>query len=195
MGQYIAELLRIDAQQARRIQKDYFREHGTTLAGLMRFHDVDPHEFLNFVHDVDLSAITPQPQLAQQIARLPGRKYIFTNADAPYARRILEKMGLFELFSDIQDIHKTRYQPKPEITAYRSMLENFEINPEESVFFEDMARNLKPAKTMGLATIWINNGAELGGHEHDEKHIDLTANSIDHALEMIHEQSLLENHG
>jgi putative hydrolase of the HAD superfamily len=186
MGEFIANLLNMDLPQARIVQKDYFRNHGTTLAGLMRFHNVEPHHFLDFVHDVDLSTIKPQPELAAQIATLPGEKYIFTNADAPYAQKVLAKLGLDGLFTDVHDIHATGYQPKPEASAYTSMLDSFGIAPEESAFFEDMARNLKPANQMGIATIWINNGAELGAHDHHDDHIDLTANSIEQALDTIH---------
>jgi putative hydrolase of the HAD superfamily len=169
------------------VQKNYFREYGTTLAGLMKHQNIEPRDFLDFVHDVDLSAISPQPALVEAIAALPGRKFIFTNADTPYARKVLDRLGLSELFSDIHDIYATQYIPKPEKPAYDSMLDAFGIDPVKSVFFEDMARNLRPAKAMGMGTIWINNGAELGAHGHDEAHIDLTAETVEHALTAIHE--------
>lgn len=187
MGQYIARLLQVDALEARQVQKNYFREYGTTLAGLMRHQNIEPRDFLDFVHDVDLSAISPQPALVEAIAALPGRKFIFTNADTPYARKVLERLGLSDLFSDIHDIYATQYIPKPEQSAYDSMLDAFGIDPEKSVFFEDMARNLRPAKAMGMGTIWINNGAELGAHGHDEAHIDLTADRVEQALSAIHQ--------
>lgn len=187
MGQYIARLLQVDAIEARQVQKNYFREYGTTLAGLMRHQNIEPRDFLDFVHDVDLSAISPQPALVEAIAALPGRKFIFTNADTPYARKVLERLGLTDLFSDIHDIYATQYIPKPEQSAYDSMLDAFGIDPEKSVFFEDMARNLRPAKAMGMGTIWINNGAELGAHGHDEAHIDLTAKTVEQALSAIHQ--------
>lgn len=187
MGQYIARLLQVDALEARQVQKNYFREYGTTLAGLMRHQNIEPRDFLDFVHDVDLSAISPQPALVEAIAALPGRKFIFTNADTPYARKVLERLGLSDIFSDIHDIYATQYIPKPEQSAYDSMLDAFGIDPEKSVFFEDMARNLRPAKAMGMGTIWINNGAELGAHGHDEAHIDLTADRVEQALSAIHQ--------
>lgn len=187
MGQYIARLLQVDALEARQVQKNYFREYGTTLAGLMRHQNIEPRDFLDFVHDVDLSAIAPQPALVEAIAALPGRKFIFTNADTPYARKVLERLGLSDIFSDIHDIYATQYIPKPEQSAYDSMLDAFGIDPEKSVFFEDMARNLRPAKAMGMGTIWINNGAELGAHGHDEAHIDLTADRVEQALSAIHQ--------
>lgn len=187
MGQYIARLLQVDALEARQVQKNYFREYGTTLAGLMRHQNIEPRDFLDFVHDVDLSAISPQPALVEAIAALPGRKFIFTNADTPYAHKVLERLGLSDIFSDIHDIYATQYIPKPEQSAYDSMLDAFGIDPEKSVFFEDMARNLRPAKAMGMGTIWINNGAELGAHGHDEAHIDLTADRVEQALSAIHQ--------
>lgn len=185
MGQYIAQLLQINVAEARIVQKDYFRKYGTTLAGLMQHHDVEPRDFLDFVHDVDLSAIAPHAGLAQAIQALPGRKFIFTNADTPYARRVLARLGLEGIFGDIHDIYATGYIPKPEPGAYHSMLDAFAIDPVCSVFFEDMARNLRPAKAMGMDTVWINNGAELGAHDHDDQHIDLTAPTIDEALAAI----------
>ncbi|WOE75466.1 pyrimidine 5'-nucleotidase [Alterisphingorhabdus coralli] len=185
MGRYISELLGVDAGDARIIQKRYFRDHGTTLAGLMHHHGIDPHDFLEFVHDIDMAALDPRPDLARQIADLPGEKYIFTNADATYAAKVLERLGLSALFSGIHDIHATRYQPKPEDHAYDSLIETLDIDPRQSLFFEDMARNLLPAKKRGMATVWIDNGSELGDHGHDPEHIDLHIKDLSQALATI----------
>ncbi|MEM1133502.1 MAG: pyrimidine 5'-nucleotidase [Pseudomonadota bacterium] len=185
MGSYISELLGVDSTDARVIQKRYFRDHGTTLAGLMHHHGIDPHHFLEYVHDIDMSALDPRPDLAQQIAALPGEKYIFTNADATYAARVLERLGLSALFSGIHDIHATQYQPKPEDHAYDSLIETLSIDPHRSLFFEDMARNLLPAKKLGMMTVWIDNGSELGDHGHDPEHIDLHIKDLSQALATI----------
>jgi putative hydrolase of the HAD superfamily len=124
------------------------------------------------VHDFPLDAMDEAPRLAQRINALPGRKLIFTNADAPYAQRVLDRLGLGDVFEDIIDIHAISYRPKPEQHAYDVLLERSGIDPERSIFFEDMARNLAPAKAMGMQTVWINNGSDLGHLESDADHID-----------------------
>jgi len=172
MTAYIGNLLGIDPVEARAIQKSYFREHGTTLSGLMRTHGVDPHEFLGFVHDVEMAAIVEDRRLVRAVAALPGRKLIFTNGDAPYARRVLAKLGLGDSFEAIHDIHACAYQPKPFPASYRAMCDTLRIDPTRALFVEDMARNLPPAKALGMTTVWINNGSEDGDRGIDRATID-----------------------
>ncbi len=162
MGAYIGGLLGVDSIAARKVQKDYFRAHGTTLAGLMADHQVDPHEFLDFVHDVPLDRIAPDPRVVDGIARLPGRRIVFTNGDACYAARVLDRLGLGDLFETIYDIHRLDYRPKPHAEGYAQMCATLGIAAPESLFVEDMARNLMPAKALGMTTVWVNNGSELG---------------------------------
>ena len=162
MGAYIGGLLGVDPVAARKVQKDYFRAHGTTLAGLMADHQVDPHEFLDFVHDVPLDRIAPDPRVVDGIARLPGRRIVFTNGDARYAARVLDRLGLGDLFETIYDIHRLDYRPKPHAEGYAQMCATLGIVAPESLFVEDMARNLVPAKALGMTTVWVNNGSELG---------------------------------
>lgn len=172
MGQYISEKLAVDRVEARRIQKQYFHQYGMTLWGLMQHHDVDPHGFLDFVHDIDLGRVTPSTQVRTAISNLPGRALVFTNGDHVYAGRVLKKLGLDDLFVGIHDIHATDYRPKPMQHAYDSLCQTCDIDPETAVFVEDMARNLKPAKAMGMTTIWLNNGSEGGTREADRDYID-----------------------
>ncbi|MDB5662495.1 MAG: pyrimidine 5-nucleotidase [Sphingomonas bacterium] len=172
MGAFIQDLLGIDAAEARRIQKGYFREHGTTLSGLMRAHAVDPHAFLSFVHDVELDALQEDRRLVAAVAALPGRKLIFTNGDEPYARRVLGKLGLSESFEAIHDIHACAYQPKPDPRSYAAMCAALKVDPRTALFVEDMARNLVPAKALGMTTVWVNNGSEDGGRDVDPAAID-----------------------
>lgn len=162
MGEYIADLLLVDRREARRVQKDYFRAHGTTLAGLMADHGVDPHHFLDFVHDIPLDRIVPEPGVIDRIAALPGRRIVFTNGDARYALRVLDKLGLAGLFETVYDIHQLDYRPKPMAAGYARMCAALDIAPQTALFVEDMARNLVPAKALGMTTVWINNGSELG---------------------------------
>lgn len=173
MGEYIGRLLDCSPAEARSTQKRYFLDHGTTLAGLMRHHGVDPHHFLDYVHDIDLDRIDRDEALAGHIAALPGRKAIFTNGDVPYARRVLERLGLDTSFELIHDIHAIGYRPKPDPHGYHMLRDDHGIDLARAAFFEDMARNLKPAKALGMTTIWLNNGSESG-------HVDAHPDFIDH---------------
>ena len=163
MTAYVARTLGIDDfVEARRMQKSYFQGHGTTLAGLMAAHQVDPHDYLADVHNIDLDVLAEDARLARLIARLSGRKLVFTNGDEPYARRVLAKLGLSETFEAIHDIHACAYKPKPHGDSYASMIAALGVDPATSVFVEDMARNLAPAKALGMTTVWLDNGSEQG---------------------------------
>ena len=177
MGAYIQRLLDIDAHEAHRVQKGFFHSHGMTLPGLMAHHGVDPHEFLADVHDVDIDVVAPHPELGALIARLPGRKFVFTNADAPYATRVLARLGLSDSFDAMHDIHALDYVPKPQMPAYASLCAAHAIDPRQAVFVEDMARNLVPAKAIGMTTVWIDNGSEQGPGE-ERNHIDFTITDV-----------------
>lgn len=172
MGEFIQRLLGVDRIEARRIQKLYFHDHGTTLSGLMANHGVDPHDFLDYVHDIEMDALNEDARLVRAVADLPGRKLIFTNGDEPYARRVLARLGLSEAFEAIHDIHACAYQPKPLPEAYDAMVKRFGITPSTALFVEDMARNLKPAKALGMTTVWVNNGSEHGAHDAHPDFID-----------------------
>lgn len=178
MGQYIADLLACDLIEARRIQKLYFHDHGTTLSGLMHNHDVPPHDFLSFVHDVDMTPLAAAPRLADMLAQLPGRRIVFTNGDDAYAARVLDALGLSGLFDGLWDIHAMNYRPKPEPSAYTGMIEALNIDPERAVFVEDMARNLAPAKALGMQTVWLDLGTEWGDRAKDDAAIDLVIGDL-----------------
>ncbi|HWI86211.1 MAG TPA: pyrimidine 5'-nucleotidase, partial [Sphingomonas sp.] len=152
MTAYVMRIADLDWDAAYAVQKAYFREHGTTLNGLMAEYEVDPHEFLADVHAIEMDVLREDRRLIDAIARLPGRKLIFTNGDVPYARRVLEGVGLSESFEAIHDIHAMAYQPKPDPRAYRSMADAFGIDPTRALFADDMARNLPPAKALGITT-------------------------------------------
>jgi putative hydrolase of the HAD superfamily len=129
------------------------------------------------VADVDIDVLRPHPELGDLIARLPGRKYIFTNADAPYAERVLERLGLTHAFDAMHDIHALDYVPKPQPPAYTHMCAAHGIDPKRAMFVEDMARNLTPAKAIGMTTVWIDNGSEQGPGS-DRDHIDFIINDL-----------------
>ena len=172
MGNYIQRLLDCDEAEARRVQKSHFHEHGTTLAGLMKHHRVDPHDFLDDVHAIPLDRVQCDQRLAALLPLLPGRRFVFTNGDAPYARRVLEAIGVHEHFDDLHDIHASSYRPKPDPHGYALLCERFAIDPARAVLIDDMAQNLKPAKALGMATVWVDNGSERGNHGADEAFID-----------------------
>lgn len=188
MGRYIGDFLKLDAIAARSVQKDYFLRHGTTLAGLMADHGVDPHHFLDFVHDIPLDRLSPDLEVIARIERLPGRRIVFTNGDARYAARVLDRIGLNGLFDAVYDIHRLDYRPKPLEAGYARMCEVLKIDPSESLFVEDMARNLVPAKKLGMTTVWINNGSELGTEGVQRAMIDYEAGDLGTWLRLIHEE-------
>lgn len=177
IGQYVQRLLGLDPAEAHRVQKGYFHAHGTTLAGLMAEHGTDPHHYLADVHDVDMSVLEVSEALVEALARLPGRKLVFTNGDAPYAMKVLDRLGLGATFEAIHDVHATQYRPKPDPLAYQGLCEAYDLDPAQSLFVEDMARNLRPAKAIGMTTVWIDNGSEQAPDE-DRSFIDYTVSDL-----------------
>ena len=167
------------------MQKAHFLAHGTTLAGLMRDHNIAPREFLDFVHDIDLARLTADPALVAALDRLPGRKFIFTNADEGHAKRVLERLGFANAFDGMHDIHAMAYLPKPDPRAYAAICERHAIDPARALFVDDMARNLAPAKALGMVTVWLDNGSERGGHDAELESIDFVAASLGAWLEEI----------
>ena len=178
MGEYISRLVGCEADEARRIQKGFFRDHGTTLSGLMKEHDVDPHDFLDFVHDIDMARLTADPDMLAALDRLPGRKFVFTNGDAAYARRVLDKLGLANAFDGMHDIHTMNYVPKPHPDAYAQLCERHAIDPAHALFVDDMARNLAPAKALGMVTVWVDNGSEQAGRGASDDFIDYRTDDV-----------------
>jgi putative hydrolase of the HAD superfamily len=185
MGAYIQRLLDCPRDEAKRVQKSHFHEHGTTLAGLMKEHGVDPHHFLADVHDINLDRVQCDERLRRLLPLLPGRRFIFTNGDAPYARRVLERIGIREQFDDLHDILASGYRPKPDPHGYALLCERFGIDPAHALLADDMAQNLGPAKALGMTTIWVDNGSERGNHNHDERMIDERVGDIGEWLERI----------
>jgi putative hydrolase of the HAD superfamily len=184
IGAYVARLLDVDAVEARRVQKAYFHGHGTTLAGLMAEHDVDPHDFLRDVHDIEMDVLTHDAPLAAALARLPGRKLVFTNGDKPYALKVLDRLGLGGSFEGVHDIVAMDLVPKPAASAYQGLCDAWGIDPTASLFVEDMARNLRPAKAIGMTTVWVDNGSEQSP-DPDRSFIDYTIPSLAPWLEQL----------
>ena len=185
MSAYIQRLLDCDAAEAKRVQKAHFHQHGTTLAGLMKEHAVDPDDFLGDVHAIPLDRVQYDARLAKALARLPGRRFIFTNGDASYARRVLEAIGVHAHFDDLHDIHASSYRPKPDPHGYELLCERFGIDPRHSLLADDMVQNLVPAKALGMTTVWVDNGSERGNHGYDHAIVDHRITDIGEWLESI----------
>ncbi|MFL6830555.1 MAG: pyrimidine 5'-nucleotidase [Sphingomicrobium sp.] len=188
MGAYIQRLLGCDAIEAKTVQKKHFHEHGTTLAGLMKEHGVDPHDFLEDVHDIPLERVACDERLERVLPRLPGRRFVFTNGDAPYARRVLERIGVHDHFEDLHDIHASDYRPKPDPYGYRLLCERFGIDPAQALLADDMVQNLAPAKALGMVTVWVDNGSERGSHGFDDAIVDHRVGNVGEWLESVLEE-------
>jgi putative hydrolase of the HAD superfamily len=175
---FVEGYFKIGSDEAHGIRHRYWKQYGTTLGGLMAEHHVDPHQYLDFVHDVDLAKLTRCDTLRGHISALPGRKLIFTNADLPYAQRVLQARGLNDAFEDVFDIHRMEHRPKPDPVSYRAMCDQLDVDPLRALFVEDSAHNLVPAKAMGMTTIWVKHAGEADSGEHaihiDHEIADLT---------------------
>lgn len=173
MTEFIGAYLKLDAAEAKRVQKDFYVEHGTTLAGLMAVHGLEPAEFLAHVHDIDVSAVPPDPTLGAAIARLPGRKVIFTNGSAAHAENVIARLGIADAFTGIYDIAATGYAPKPARLAYERFVAASGIAPERAAMFEDIPRNLAVPHELGMTTVWVR-PQDLGGTMASERYQQLS---------------------
>jgi putative hydrolase of the HAD superfamily len=160
MTDYVARFTGLPRDEARVLQKKLYRAHGTTLNGLMKLHGIAPDDYLDYVHDIDLSGLAADPQLIAAVERLPGRRYIFTNGCRRHAARILDKIGAARLFDDIWDIRTIDFMPKPDPAAYDRVVAACGFAPGSAAMFDDIAHNLAPARALGMTTVWLNTGAD-----------------------------------
>jgi putative hydrolase of the HAD superfamily len=163
MGEYIARYLGVPFAYARHLQKTYYRQFGTTLSGMMQVHRMDPQAFLDYVHDLDLSVVAEHPGLAQAIAALPGRKFIFTNGSVAHAERVAGKVGVRHLFDGIFDIVAADYVPKPVPACYDAFLRLHEVEAGTAAMFEDMPHNLEAPHALGMTTVLVRSDYD---HDH-----------------------------
>ncbi|WP_409433283.1 pyrimidine 5'-nucleotidase [Litorimonas sp. RW-G-Af-16] len=152
---YISRYLALQPQNARMLQKEYLAEYGTSLSGMMAVHGMDPAEFLDYVHDVDLHMLDPDPKLRSLIQSLPGKKYIFTNGSKGHARNVATHLNLFDLFDGSFGIEDGDYVPKPKRSPFIKFCDIFDVDPKAAIFFEDSVRNLEVPKYMGMATVLV----------------------------------------
>ena len=155
MTTFVADRTGLARDEAFALQKRYLREHGTTLAGLMAHHGVEPGEFLDMVHDVPIDGLHPDPALRAALQRLPGRRLVFTNADLRHSDRVLERLNLADLFEAIFHIASADYLPKPNPVTFDRIVREHHIDPKTCVFFEDSEKNLAPAAAMGMTTVLV----------------------------------------
>ena len=155
MGQYVARFLNVGRDEARRIQKAYYRQYGATMNGMMLHHQMDPEPYLHYVHDIDHSPVRAAPLLARAIEALPGRKLVFTNGSQSHAERVMRRLGVSDLFEHIHDIKASGYTPKPAREAYDALIDSAAVQPQRSAMFEDIARNLEAPHAMGMKTVLV----------------------------------------
>ena len=152
---FVSELLSLPRDEARALQKRLYKEYGTTMNGLMALHGIDPDDFLEKVHDIDYSGLTPDPALGDAIRELPGRKFIFTNGDRRHAERTARQLGILDHFDEIFDIIAAELEPKPAAATYGRFLKRHGVEPAQAAMFEDLGRNLEVPKSLGMRTVLI----------------------------------------
>lgn len=173
MRTYVATALSVDMAEADRLRDHYWRQYGTTLAGLMAEHDLDPEPFMIDVHDIDFNHMEPDPQLARAITSLPGRRIVYTNGSRPYAFQVLEARGLTHCFDEVYGVEHAGYIPKPEQAAFEAVFALDGLSPTSAAMFEDDARNLAAPHAMGMRTVLVGpHQAADHIHHHTD---DLTA--------------------
>lgn len=163
INDYVVRTAGLPADEALVVQKGYLRDYGTSLAGLMAHHRIDPYDFLAEVHDVPLDILTPDPGLRAALERLDGPRFVFTNGSMVHARRVVEKLALADLFDGLFALEDADLIPKPDPRTFARMTERFSIDPATAAFFEDTVRNLAPAKAIGMTTVLV------GPHAHDDE--------------------------
>lgn len=166
MGEFIAEELGLSLDEAQALRQTYYYEHGTTLAGLVRLHGISPDAFLDYVHDIDLSAVAASPELAAAIDTLPGRKFVFTNGSRKHAEAVAARLGVLGRFDDIFDIHALEYvHPKPTLEAYERFARSCSVVTKSAAMFDDLPHNLKTAHELGMTTVLVHGMTEHPEHQ------------------------------
>jgi putative hydrolase of the HAD superfamily len=152
---FIVDFLKITQEEAFRLQKDYYRRYGTTMRGLMEEHGLEPDQFLEIVHQIDHSPLTPNPALGAAIATLPGRKFILTNGTRHHADAVMSRLGIEKHFDDVFDIRAAKLEPKPRRIVYERFLARHQVDSTRAAIFEDLARNLEVPHTLGMITVLV----------------------------------------
>ncbi len=152
---YVAEFLKVTADEAFRVQKDYYKRYGTTMRGLMTEHGLEPDHYLDFVHQIDHSPLEPNPQLGDALEKLPGRKLILTNGTKKHADAVMKRLEIDRHFEDVFGIIEAELEPKPKAVAYERFLKRHSVNPQKAAMFEDLSRNLEVPHALGMTTVLV----------------------------------------
>ena len=187
MSSYISKKLNIPVEEAKKIQKEYFHKYSTTLSGMMKHHNIDANEFLEFVHDVNLDFLKEDKDLEIEISRIKGKKIIFTNGSKAHAKNVTKKIGIDKLFDGVFDIVESNFIPKPSLEAYKMLIQKYKIEPQYCILVEDIARNLKPAHELGMKTVWIKNDEPWAAEFSNEKFINYRTENLTSFLKEINE--------
>tara|TARA_B100001245_G_scaffold230289_1_gene209664 strand:- start:105 stop:776 length:672 start_codon:yes stop_codon:yes gene_type:complete len=172
MTNYISKKLNLDIKKAKELQTKYFHKYNTSLNGLMIHHDVQPKDFLKYVHDIDLAFMDKDLVLREELINLNLKKFVFTNGSKEHVENIIKHLGIEDQFNGIFDIVDAEFHPKPEAKAFDLMVKKFKIDPKETLYIEDIAKNLSIAKVRGSATVWLINDEYWGKKESDKDYID-----------------------
>ena len=164
MTAYVQRYLQIEIAEARALQKRYYEEFGATLAGMMTRHGMEPHDFLENVHDVDYTPVKLDAPLAALIAGLPGKKLVFTNGPRQHARRVLDRLGIAQCFEGVFAIEDGQFAPKPSVLAFERLQARFGFVPGQALFFDDLANNIAAGKAFGMRTALVGSGKSPHGH-------------------------------
>ena len=172
MTKYISNKLKINLIDAKKLQTNYFHKYNTSLNGLMIHHDIPPQEFLKYVHDIDLSFMQKDSILRSEIEKLNLKKFVFTNGSKEHVKNITSHLGIDDLFDGVFDIVDANFHPKPAAEAFDLMVKKFKIDPTETLYIEDIAKNLSIGKERGATTVWLINNEYWGKKESEKDYID-----------------------
>ena len=185
MSAFISEKMNVDLIKAKEIQKKYFYEYGTTLSGLMKQDNIDPHDFLEFVHDIDISWLPKDLKLREELIKIEEKKYIFTNGSHAHVENVTKQLGIDGLFDGAFDIVDANFVPKPHIDPYQKIIKKFNLDPKKSILIEDIAHNLEQAKNLGMKTCWLENDEAFAKKNADKSYIDYKIKSLPSFLQEI----------
>ena len=172
MTQYISNKLNVDLKDAKELQTNYFHKYNTSLNGLMIHHDIPPREFLDYVHDINLDFLEKDTALRNELENINLNKFVFTNGSKEHVKNITTHLGIDDQFDGVFDIVDAEYSPKPEAKAFDLMVKKFQINPTETLYIEDIAKNLSIGKERGAKTVWLINDEYWGKKESNKEYID-----------------------
>ena len=162
MTQYISNKLNVDLKKAKELQTNYFHKYNTSLNGLMIHHDIPPREFLDYVHDINLDFLEKDTALRNELENINLNKFVFTNGSKEHVKNITTHLGIDDQFDGVFDIVDAEYSPKPEAKAFDLMVKKFQIDPTETLYIEDIAKNLSIGKERGAKTVWLINDEYWG---------------------------------